>query len=781
MIQKGLSLAVCLSMLTPPAAFARNRKGDGLLKDGQKAEAAMDWDRALELYEQALQEDPADGQYQLRARRVRFQAAQQHVDRGMKLRGDGKLEEASAEFQRAYAIDPASGIAQDELKRTLRMIEEARGAPATGADRGLTSTDKAEKESAERISNIEGVPVLKPLTRNIPMLRMNNQPVRVLFETLGKLAGINVVIDPEYQQTGRNYSIDLVNTTLEQGLDNLAVLTKSYWKPITENSIFITNDNPTKRRDYEELVVKAFYIKNITTPQELQEIATVIRSVTDIRRVFTVNHLSAFIVRGTVDQVVLAEKLVADLDKPKSEVVVDVYVMEVSRVRTRDLAASLVSGGLNGLSLPISSAPRAVLGTGSTSTTTATATGTNVTLNNLGRLSTGDFALTLPGATLKALMTDRGTRVLQTPQVRATDSVKSSLKIGDRYPYATGSFQPGVGAVGGVSPLVSTQFQFADVGVNVDITPKIHSADEVSLQVEMDLSNIRDRIDVGGLSQPVIGQRKITHNVRLRQGEISVIGGLIQDQDTSTTSGLPGLGNLPVLGRLFSGSSTEKSQSELLVALVPHIIRSTDITELNQRSVAAGPDQTVKLRMAPLPEVEATPPDPEAAKAEAPKVEAPKPPAVTQPPPTPAAPAVPAPPGVALRLVPSAPEARVGQNFTVTVQVDNATDLFGAPMHIQFDNRTLRLNDISVGSLMSGDGQMPIFSRNILNDRGEAAVILNRLPGSPGISGSGVLLNLSFQAVAAGASTLRLNDSTLRNSRMEPISAAVPSVNLTVR
>jgi len=779
MIRKHIAFLLALSLAFGPALEARTRKGDKLLKDGKAAEGQSDFDKALDLYEQALQEDPSDGQYQLRARRVRFEAGQMHIDRGTKLRSQGKLEEAVAEFQRAFAIDPSSGLAQTELSRTLGMLDEqkrneAKGAPKKSEnERGLTPGEKASREVQERIANIEGVPVLKPVTREISMLRMNNQPARVLFETLGKLAGVNIVMDPEYQATGRNYSIDLMNTTLEQGLDNISVLTKSYWKPITENSVFITNDNPTKRRDYEDLVVKSFYLKNITTPQELAEISTIVRSITDARRVFTVNHLSAFVVRGTLDQVILAEKLVNDLDKPKSEVVVDIYVMEVSRSRTRDLAATLVSGGLNGLNVPFSFSPRAGLGVASGTGTAATSSG--LSLANLGRISTGDYAMTLPGAMLQALMTDRGTRVLQSPQVRATDSVKSSLKIGDKYPYATGSFQPGIGAVGGVSPLVSTQFQFADVGVNVDITPKIHSAEEVSLQVEIDLSTIRSQVNIGGLSQPVIGQRKITHNVRIRQGDVTVIGGLMQDQSTRSVSGLPGLGNLPVVGRLFSGQSTTQDESELLVTLVPHIIRSMDLTELNQRRVSAGSEQVVKLNYAPLPEPEAA--DSSARPASAPPQPAPAAPKPEAPKPEAAAPPL----GAALRFIPPSREVAIGETVSVLLNVDSVTDLFGAPMRITFDPQRLRLMDVAAGPLMTADGQQPIFSRNVLNDRGEAAIILNRMPGSQGVSGAGGLLSLTFQAVSPGQAIIQVAETMFRNTQQQPITAAAPMAMITVK
>jgi general secretion pathway protein D len=819
LIRKWLSVYLALALLAPAPALARNKKGDRLLKEGQSAEAANDFDKALDLYEQAIQADPSDRQYQLMAQRVRFQAGQKHVNTGKKLRTEGKLEEAAEEFRKAFAIDPASGLAQTELRRTLRMIEESKGAPAkSGEDRGRTPGEIAQAEAEQRASTIEAAPVLKPISRQISTLKMNNQPVKVLFETVGKLAGINVIFDSEYQASGRNYSIDLVNTTLEEGLDSISVLTKTYWKPLSPTTIFVTNDNVTKRRDYEDMVVKAFYIRNITTPQELQEIATVIRSVTDIRRVFTYNALGTIIVRGTVDQVTLAEKLVGDLDKPKSEVVVDVFVMEVSRARTRDLAMTLISGGQQGLRVPVTFTPRAILGSPSAPSNGSNGDGGNggdggdggdggtsegsIRLSNLGRLSAKDYSITLPSFLFQALMSDRGTRVMQSPQLRATDSVKSSLKIGDRYPYATGSFQPGVGTVG-VSPLVSTQFQFADVGVNVDVTPKIHSDEEVSLQVEMDLSNIRDQIDVGGLSQPVIGQRKITHNVRLRQGEVSILGGLMQDQDIKSVSGVPGVGSIAGVKRFFTGERVEKNQSELVIALVPHIIRSTDITNLNLRSVAAGTDQIVKLRYQPLPEdklpggsigseainapggakpdAAAPPPartaSPEPPKPDLPAAEMPK----AEPAPPAAAPEAPRAAGARLRFIPDKMEVPMGANLTLILNAESVTDLFGAPLRVQWDPKVLRLNEVSRGAMLAGDGQQPIFSRNIMNDRGEAAVILNRLPGTTGVSGAGSLLTFVFQAVGTGKAEVKLADVTLRDSKMQTIGAEAGSTVIIVQ
>src|SRR6516165_5406687 len=205
---------------------------------------------------------------------------------------------------------------------------------------------------------MQGPPELKPVIRQVPTLKMNNQPPRILYETVAKLAGINVAFDSQYTPPPRGFSVELGSSTVEQAFDQLAIYTHTFWKPISSNTIFVTEDNVTKRRDYEDQVVKVFYVTNATSVQEFQEIATAIRTVGDIRRVYTYNAQKAMVVRGTVDQVALAEKLIRDLDKPKSEVVVELIFMEANSARTRDLAAALATAGTAGINIPILFTPR---------------------------------------------------------------------------------------------------------------------------------------------------------------------------------------------------------------------------------------------------------------------------------------------------------------------------------------------------------------------------------------------------------------------------------------
>jgi general secretion pathway protein D len=780
----GLWLTLLLAM-PPQSALARTKKGEKLLKDGQLAEFAKEYDKALTLFEEALKSDPGDQGYQLAVRRARFAASQAHVDKGQNLRKEGKLDEAIAEFQRAYALDPASMIAEQELRRTYEIIQRQKqekdaGKPVKPEDENLTSGQLARKEMETRAAAILPVPELRLSLQRTPVLKMNNQSVKVLWESVGKVAGVNVLFDQDFlQQSTRNFSIDLLESGVEEAFDQLAVLTKAYWKPLSANTIFVTQDQITKRRDYEEQMVKTFYLQNVTTPQELQEIATVIRSVTDIRRALTYNGQMALTVRGSVDQVNLAQKLIIDLDKPKSEVVIDVLVMEANRTKTRDLAAAIATGGAAGLRTGINFTPRNPVLTGSTSNNNgnnngATTTTTNsglISLARVGRISTNDYSVTMPGALLNAVLQDRQTRVLQNPSVRTLDNYKVTLKIGDKYPYATGSFQPGVGAVG-VSPLVSTQFQFADVGVNIDLTPKIHGAEEISMHIEVEVSNIRDNIDVGGLRQPVIGTRRITEDVRVKEGEVTLLGGLTTLNTTRNIQGIPGLATLPGVGKLFGTQSDDNSRSELLVALVPRVVRAPEINEVNLRGIAAGNDQTVKLSYAPRePEPAKPAPTPDPAKPQAPPatVPNPQPPAQPDPPPAPAA---------QLLLISPNPTASVGQTVSVTVQANNISDVFGAPLKAKFDPTMLQIFAIQRGPLLASDGQSVAFEADLATG---AIRTHSRPAGSSGISGAGPLVTFQFRALKPGQAVVTLEDVRLVNSRQEPVPAESSALTVTIQ
>jgi len=769
-IRQLSSLLGCTTLLWTSIvpAEAKTRKGDKYYNAGQKAELGRDYEKSLEQYELALKEDPTDTAYQMGVRRTRFAAAAARIDRAQKLREEGQTEEALLEFERAFLIDPSSSLAVQEIRRTKAMVDyqKRQGAAMRVDEKGQTPAQIAKKRNEEKIGTIQPVPELKPISRQVTSLKMNNQNVKVLFETLGKLTGINVIWDPEYQQGSKNYNVDLTNTNLEEALDHLSVLTKTYWKPLSSNTIFLTNDNITKRRDYEDNVVKVFYLQNITSVQELNEITTSVRSVTEIRRLYTYNAQNAVIARGTVDQVALVEKLLTDLDKPKPEVLVDVIVMETSAGRTRDLAATVVTGDTPGLNLSVS--PIAT-GSGDTASTLRP-------LGQLRSLGQNDFTVNLPGALLKAIMTDRNSKVRQTPQIRAADGQKAQLRIGEKVPTASGSFGSSLGVGTGVSPLVNTQFQYIEVGVVMDMVPRIHGDDEVSMHVEVEISNVVERIDIGGIRQPVIGQRKVVHDVRIREGEMNLIGGLVKTSSTRNVSGVPGLMQIPWLGRFFSSETVETSQNELVIALVPHIVRTQEITPVNLRGVAAGNDQTVRLIYAAPEDQKAAP----AATAPAPGGPVVGGPSIPDPT-SPAKPSLPPAAPVKLTFQPDGVVTRAGSPVVVTMHVAEAADLFQAPIRFKYDQKKLKLLAATPGAFLSNDGQRVNFSTDDQASKGEVAIQMSRPAGAPGLTGAGALLSLTFQTLEAGTTQISVIDSGLQNSKLQSVPAQTPSVGVEIR
>jgi len=455
-----------------------------------------------------------------------------------------------------------------------------------------------------------------------------------------------------------------------------------------------------------------------------------------------------------------------------------------------------------------------------TSGTTSSTTGTLVPLSNLSHISSADFATTIPNALLQSVLSDARTKVLQSPQLRAVDNVKATLKIGDRQPTATGSFQPGIGGVG-INPLVNTQFTYIDVGVNVEMQTRVHDNGEVSIHVDLDISAVTGQVNLGGISQPIIGQRKVSHDIRMKEGEVELLAGLTKVQDSKTKTGVAGLASIPVIGRLFSGDSVDHETQELMIALIPHIVRRPEFTEENLRGIAVGNQQTVHLtygRRASQAQQQAPAPGPK--REEPPAVAAPATPPVAAPPVTPAAPNQPpatgtgapaapprlppatAPPETAtagttpraqtpdssnpagsatVRFLPPVVNTSTGSSITVALIVENAKDVVSAPLQVQYDPKVVKLNDVGRGDFFSADGQVPVFTKNIQNDAGLAAINLNRLPGSAGSSGSGVLVTLVFQAVAPGTAAIRVPSLSVRDSQGLVVASGTPSMTINVK
>ena len=717
-------------LLTPPANAA---EGDDEYEAGKQAELQQNYDEAFLQYKKALDLDPQNAQFMIAFRRAQFLAGTNHVDRGNRLQEQGRLSEALTEFEQAYAMDPSSAAARQQIAQTLALLEE-RQRDVRG--QALSTTDEE-----SRLEESLGPPELQPLSQALINLRMTNDS-KVVFETVGRLAGINVLFDPDYVST--RVTVELNNVVLEEALDQTALLTKTFWKVLTRNTILVVPDTTVKRREQEQQVIKTFYLSNTITPQELTEVVTAIRTLLETRRIQQINSMNAIILRDTPDKVALAGKIIQDVDKAKPEIVVDVLVLEARRDTTRDLGLFPVSGGSPGIQVPLVFNPGQAPADGGFS------------LNRLGNLASSDFSLVLPGANLNALLSDSNTKILQRPEIRASDGQQATLRIGDRVPIATGSFQAGIGGVG-VNPLVNTQFQYIDVGVNLDITPKVHANREITLKVRIEISAVTSEVDIGGIQQPVIGQRVIEHDIRLREGEANVLGGILQTQVTETVSGVPGLSQIPILRYLFSKTSKTLAEDEVLIVLRPRTVRLPDISAFNRRVLDVGREGDIRLRnRRNTPEVEEEPADEESSTGAS------------------IAPA-------RMRFQPVSLEERAEETFQVDLEIENARELFSVPLEITYDALYLKLSKVGNGSFLGQDGQPVALVQRVEEQSGKAIITLTRPPDSGGVSGSGSLASLTFETLRPGTTTVHIFPVGVRSSTQEFLQVAGAQATVTIR
>ncbi len=724
-------------------------KGKPDYDQGKKAEALQDYDAAYTYYQKAAKADPFNASFKIKLNRVRFEASEMHVKRGVEMRNRGDLQGAAGEFQRAQTIDPASPVADQELRKTVEMIAEKNRAADAAAEPPSDPNDQP-------LAALP--PEIKPLSRAPINLKMSEDAKKV-FDTIGKLAGLTVIYDPDFP--ARRITVELNNVTLEQALEIAQLESKAFVKPVTENTIFVVPDQPQKRRDYEEQVVKTLYVSNTVQPQELTEIVTGLRQLLDLKRITQLNSQNAIIVRDTPDKLLLAEKMIRDIDKAKPEVVVQVEVLEARTDRLRDL------GILPGQSASVAINPN----TTTSGSTPSTNSGT--TLNQLRHLNGNNVVFTLPTATANFLLSDTGTKILQNPEVRSVDGQTAKLKIGDRIPVATGSFSSGLGlaagTAGGISPLVNTQFTYLDVGVNIDLTPRVHPNRDVSLKLKVEVSAHTNDVSIGGITQPVISQRVIEHDIRLKEGEVSILAGLIQRTDSKTLEGWPGFAKLPLLRYLFSHDKTDHQEDEVLIVLTPRIVRIPEWTKANLRPLYSGSEANVQVKReselhAPAQQpAQPKPSEPQTNQNAGPGAAAPAPSGTAQ------GTAAPAAAAAKIRFEPQSLSLKAGQTATIGVVVENVTDLFSIPLLLQYNPAVISVEEVRHGGFLSGGTQEIAIVHQPFKDKGQSIISATRGPNTQGVSGSGTLIGIVIKGLATGSSNLSIVQVNAKDSRQNSI------------
>ena len=761
MQQKWGTVILCVSF----GLFAAGcPKAGSDYSQGIKAENLQDYDAAVAYYQKAVKADPQNATYRIRLHQARFDAGEFHIKRGLEMRKRGELDGAAVEFQKAVLADPSSSIAEQELKRTAEMI----------AERNRTSEPEAPTDHNQQpLASMP--PEIKPLTRAPINLKMVND-AKIVFDTIGKFAGLTMVYDPDFP--ARKINVDFNNVTLEQALEITALESKAVIKPVTENTLFVYQDQPQKRRENEEEVIKTFYLANVTQPQDITEIMTGLRQMFDLKRIQQVNSQNALIIRATPDQVMLVQKLIDDIDKAKPEVVVQVEVLQVNRERLRELG---IQPG-NQASVALTNGT-----TSSTSSGSSTTTSNPITFDTFRHLNPNSFSVTLPSFTANFLEMDSDSKIIQNPEIRSTDGQTAKLKIGQRIPVATGSFQAGVGvgATGGagfVNPLVNTQFTYLDVGVNVDVTPRVHPNHDVTMKLRIEISSELTTVNIGGISQPVIGSKTIEHEIRLKEGETNILGGLIERTDSKNISGWPGLARIPILGRFFSDNKVDVTEDETLIVLTPRIVRMPDLTKANLRAMLSGTETNVETKR----ESELRSPQPETQQPSPPTTrpqEMPPGPGATAP--NVASPSPQAQSGNAvakIRFEPQTLTLKAGQTATLGVVVENVNDLYSIPLLLQYDPKVISVEEVQHGGFLSGGGSQVIaIPWQVLKDKGQAIISATRPPSTPGVSGSGTLIGIVVKALAAGSTNLSIVQVNAKDSQQKTIPLVTSEAALQVQ
>jgi general secretion pathway protein D len=783
-----------LTILFLFAAFlSAAESAKSLYQKGTKAEARQDYEAAFEFYKAAYQQKPDDMKYRVPFERTRMLSAASKVKRGQKLRSQGNLQDALTVFQQALEIDPSNDLAAQEIRRTEQMIQK--GGPGGGQAASTPASQEEEEDPLRKRLERASSPVALAQFPDSPITALEmTEDSKVAYETIGKLAGINVLFDPDY--TSRRLTIKLKGVSLQEGLDIVALESRTFWRPVTPNTIFVAQDTQAKRRELEQNVVKTFYLGNVSGPTDLQDIVNAIRTVLEVQRIQQIPSQSAIVIKGTPDQLALASKMIDDIDKSKPEVIVDVWVAQVRRDKLRNLGIT-----------PPSTLTVALQGTNTTSTGTGTGTtttnpGGGLNFNDLQHLNSTNYSVAIDPLKAVAILSDTDSKILQNPKIRATDNEKATLTIADKIPIATGSFGTPLGIGTGVGSVgVNTQFTYTDVGVKMEITPRVHPDGQVTLKASLEISNLNGSQTIGGITQPIISTRKIEHTIRLMDGETNLLGGILETSDSITTSGTPILGEIPLLKYLFSSTQKEHITNELVFILVPHIVRSQELNDLNRRAFDVGTGSGIDLRMAgrQVPASNVTPaaaaPTPQQPAGGAPATAARQPAATVPQQQVPgqqpqqqnaASQSTPAPqqtlkPGQAgLRLEPGSQQQQVGSSFPMTIVLSQGEDIASVPIQITYDPKLFQFSKVTNGDFLAKDGQNVALVYRDDPATGRLQVTAQRTPGSQGITGDGTVFNLTFTAKAKGTGVIAITVPGARNSKNQPLTALGSQSTVTV-
>ena len=744
---------------------------------GDTAARLGDWDAAVEHYRKAVQEEPENAEFQIALQRAMISASGLHIDAARLAEARGQLDEALREFRRASDYDPPNRTIAAKvlaLERTIRDQAEA-------------SRTRPSAQQLRETARSGQPPPLFNFTSVVQPIRFQQASLRDIFNSIGEATGINITYDSTYQD--RVYTVNMVDVTLEQALQQMVSANQLFYKVMNQKTIMIIPDNAQKRAQYQEQVIVNFPISYID-PQELaQTINQVVRPVGQaLAPAVTANKSSNTVtIRATTAMMGIIERMIETLDKPRAEIVVDVQILEVSRTRAQQFGLDLGTYAIN-IAFSPEQDVRLAAG-GGTTEGGQTVNPRPFNLNTITRgVSTSDFYLAVPSAVVRFLETDSETKVIAKPQLRGAEGSELKLNLGEDIPVPSTTFTPLAQGGANFNPL--TSFTYRPVGVTVQMTPRVSLEGDIQIKLMIESSNLGPGIVIAGQELPSFGSRRVETDLRLREGESTLLAGLLQEQQRKQLTGLPWVMHLPVIKQLFSSNDNSIQQSDVVMLLTPRIVRTREFAPRDLGPIYIGTQSNLGLSGPPSLIGQPAAAEPAQGAAAAPgaagapaqnpatgtalPVPQPAPVPVTVNPPAPVPPpaganappvgaAVPGPAsasaGQIVMSVPS-PEFRLGGGpYLVPVSITGASQLSGVTLTVTYNPAVLRLVNVQEGSFMRAGGVGASFNQQPDPVAGRLDIAIVRRGDVTGVAGTGLLAGLLFEPIAAGPANLAVTGS----------------------
>jgi len=661
-------------------------------KQGVEAEMNQKYDKAVEYYQQAALAHPNDSVYRLALVRARASASLFYLQTARNLVAQNKRKEAEVDYKKALAFDPLNRAAADELKALI--------APPP----------KAEKNGQEKL---EGPVRLKGSGEALNLSFRTEVSLRSIFQTLGRVASVNFLYDDTFRDT--NLAIDLTGKDLQQAVNFLCVASKNFSRTIDEKTVIIVPDNVQKRMQYELNAIKTFYLSNIDVSDVQMRLTQMVKTMYKVPSIQVDKNLNSVTIRDTPQAVALAEKLLRSWDKSVGEVVVDIEIMEVNRIRMKKLGIDLSKGILG-----VRFNPANVTDDG------------YFPLNGLDLGDLANYQATVPSVVVQFLGSDSDTKIIAQPKIRGMGGAKLEYVVGQKVPIVNSQFA--AIAAGGLQTQPIVNYTLTDIGITIKMTPRIHLEGEVTLEIELTISSIAGE-GIAGI--PIIANREIKNTVRLKDGETNLLAGLLRDEERLVKGGIVGLKDLPLIGGLFSASQKTIEQTDVILTITPHIIRSIQISDDDTKPLWVDPDN--------LSGVTGTGGALRDSREEAAAAEEP--------------PAQPEDAGGSIvYLSPASFEAPRDREFRMNVELSSEKEIGNASLVLTFDPQILKLKDVLQGGGLRQLGENVPFLKNISG--GTCTIGFSSPPGGRGFKGRAVLAVLVFTSVSPGQTSLGFTSAT---------------------